>query len=342
MNGLPDLAVPGITVPHLASPLWLLLLLPLPWLAWRHHRRDTSGALTFSRLPVSAGGGWRLHLPFYSRLLALGLIAVALARPQLGYAWEETTTEGIDIQVLLDISGSMGAEDFAPKNRLEVAKRVLADFVEGRPGDRIGLVAFAGAAVTKSPPTTDRRMLQEMISRLQLHSLPDGTAIGLALASGAARLKDSPARSRVMVLITDGDNNAGQIDPESAAAIAAGLGLKVYTIAVGTDDGPVVIPVPVRNQITGRTEIRRVSWNVRIDEALLQRIAQRTGGRFFRASDPEALRHIFAAIDRLERTPLQVRQRVRHEERFQPLAWAALALLLLPLGTAILGVTAEP
>ena len=236
-------------VPQLASPAWLLLLLLLPWLAWRHHRRDDGGALTFSRLPARVAGAWRLHLPFYSRLLALGLVAVALARPQLGYAWEETTTEGIDIEVLLDVSGSMGAEDFAPKNRLEVAKRVISDFVAARTGDRIGLVAFAGAAITKPPPTTDRRMLQEMIASLRLHTLPDGTAIGLALASGAARLKDSPAKSRIMVLVTDGDNNAGQIDPESAAAIAAGLGLKVYAIAVGTEDGPVVIPVPVRNQL---------------------------------------------------------------------------------------------
>ena len=328
--------------PQLASPWWLLLLLLLPLLAWWHHRRWEPGALTFSRLPGGAGGAWRLHLPFYCRLLALALLVVALARPQLGYAWEETTTEGIDIELALDISGSMGAEDFAPKNRLEVAKRVLSDFVAGRPGDRIGLVAFAGAALTKAPPTTDRRMLQELIASLALHTLPDGTAIGLALASAAARLKDSPAESRVIVLVTDGDNNAGQIDPESAAAIAAGLGIKVYTVAVGTQNGPVVIPVPVRNPLTGEIDVRRVPWNVRVDEALLQRIADRTGGRFFRATDPEALRHIFAAIDRLERTPLEVRQRVRHEERFMPLAWAALALLLLPLAAAILGVTAEP
>jgi Ca-activated chloride channel family protein len=328
--------------PHLGSPLWLLLLLLLPWLLWRHHRTVDAGALTFSRLPVAARGGWRLHLPFYSRLLALALLVVALARPQLGYAWEESTTEGIDIELVLDVSGSMGAEDFAPKNRLEVAKRVMAGFVEGRPGDRIGLVVFAGAAVNKSPPTTDRRMLQEMISRLQLHTLPDGTAIGLALASGAARLKDSPAKSRVIVLVTDGDNNAGQIDPDSAAAIAAGLGLKVYTVAVGTTDGPVVIPVPVRHPLTGELQVRRVPWNVRVDEELLQRIADRTGGRFFRAHDPEALRHIFTSIDRLERTPLQVRQRVRHEERFQPFAWAALALLMLPLVATMSGATAEP
>ncbi|HEV8632229.1 MAG TPA: VWA domain-containing protein [Thermoanaerobaculia bacterium] len=329
-------------VPGLAQPLWLLLLLLLPLLAWRHHRAGAPGALTFSELPAAAGAAWRLHLPFYSRLAAVSLLIVALARPQLGFAWEETTTEGIDIQLVFDISGSMGAEDFAPKDRITVAKRVLSDFVAGRPGDRIGLVAFAGAAVTKAPPTTDRDMLQSLLSGLQLHSLPDGTAIGLALASAAARLQHSPAKSRIAVLVTDGDNNAGEIDPDSAAAICAGLGIKVYTVAVGTQNGPVIIPVPVRDPLTGDVEIRRVPWNVRVDTELLQRIAKRTGGRFYRATDADALREIFAAIDHLERTPLQVRKMVRHEERFQPLAWTALALLLLPLLTALAGMTAEP
>lgn len=329
-------------VPSFADPAWLLLLLLVPLLAWHHHRRSSPGALTFSELPPGSGGSWRLHLPFYCRLAALTLLVLALARPQLGYAWEETSTEGIDIQLVLDISGSMGAEDFAPKNRLEVAKKVIAEFIAGRPGDRIGLVAFAGAALTKSPPTTDREMLQGIVSGLELHTLPDGTAIGLALASAAARLKASPAKSRIAVLVTDGDNNAGQIDPDSAAAICAGLGIKVYTVAVGTQNGPVIIPVPVRNPLSGKTEIRRVSWNVRVDTELLERIAKRTSGHFFRASDPEALKQIFESIDRLERTPLQVRKMVRHEERFQPLAWSALALLVLPLLAATVGVTAEP
>ncbi len=329
-------------LPELADPAWLLLLLLLPLLAWRHHRGSAPGALTFSELPAGAGAPWRLHLPFYCRLAALGLLVVALARPQLGYAWEQTSTEGIDIQLVLDMSGSMGAEDFAPENRLEVAKRVLADFVAGRPGDRIGLVVFAGGAVTKAPATTDRDMLRQLIGGLSLHTLPDGTAIGLALADAAARLKDSPAKSRLIVLVTDGDNNAGQIDPDSAAAICAGLGIKVYTVAVGTANGPVIIPVPVRDPLTGQTEIRRVPWNVRVDVDLLERIAKRTNGRFFRATDPKALREIFAAIDRLERTPLVVRQMVRHEERFQPFAWSALGLLLLPLLAATVGITAEP
>ena len=329
-------------VPSLADPLWLLLLLLLPLLAWRHHRSGAPGALTFSHLPVAAGGAWRLHLPFYSRLVAAALLILALARPQLGYAWEETSTQGVDIQLVLDISGSMGAEDFAPKNRLEVAKKVMSDFVGGRPGDRIGLVAFAGAALTKAPPTTDREMLQSLIGDLKLHTLPDGTAIGLALANAAARLKESPAKSRLIVLVTDGDNNAGEIDPDSAAAICAGLGIKVYTVAVGTENGPVIIPIPVRDRSTGEVEIRRVPWNVRVDVDLLQRIAQRTGGRFFRANDPKTLRDIFESIDRLERTKLEVRQMVRHEETFQPLAWSALALLVLPLLVAFAGVTAEP
>ncbi len=143
-------------------------------------------------------------------------------------------------------------------------------------------------------------------------------------------------------MLTDGDNNAGQIDPDSAAAICAGLGVKVYTVAVGTQSGPVIIPIPVRDPLSGEVEIRRVPWNVRVDVELLQRIAERTGGRFFRAGDPRALREIFASIDRLERTPLQVRKMVRHEETFQPFAWSALGLLLLPLLLAGVGWTAEP
>jgi Ca-activated chloride channel family protein len=331
--------VSGLT---LAAPAWLLGLLLLPLLALHHHRRLGRGALTYSRLPAGARGGWRLHLPFYSRLAAAALLLAALARPQLGTSWEETTTEGIDIQLVLDISGSMGAEDFEPHNRLHVAKGVLGDFVADRPGDRIGLVVFAGSALTKAPPTTDRAMLRQLIDTVELHTLPDGTAIGMALAAAAARLEESEAASRVVVLVTDGDNNAGAIDPESAAAVCAGLGIKVYTVAVGTTDGPVVIPIPVRDPFTGEVEIRKVPWQVRVDEELLAAIAERTSGRFFRATDPAALRGIFAAIDELERTPIEVRRLVRLEERFAPLAWTALALLCLPVLTGLAGVTAEP
>ena len=329
-------------VPHLQDPLWLLALLAVPLLVFLHHRREPSGALNYSRLPEGARTGWRLHLPFYCRLAAAVLLIVALARPQLGFHWRETTTEGIDIQLALDVSGSMGAEDFEPKNRLHVAKEVMDEFVAGRPGDRIGLVVFAGSALTKAPPTSDRSMLRSLLDRVELHQLPDGTAIGLALASATSRLKDSEAESKIVVLVTDGDNNAGQIDPASAAAVADGLGVKVYTVAVGTRSGKVPIPVPVRDPLTGETRIRKIPWEVRVDKELLKKIATRTGGEFFRAHDPEALREIFRAIDELEKTPLEVQELVRYREVYRPLAWSALTLLLLPMALTLLGITAEP
>lgn len=332
------------TFSNLASPWWLLLLLALPALAWLHHRRSALGALTYSRLPAAAvrrRGAWRLHLPFYARLLAFACLVLALARPQLGYAWEESLTEGIDIQIVLDISGSMGAEDFKPNNRLTVAKQVVKEFVAGRSGDRLGLVVFSGAAMTRAPLTTDRDMLDLLIDSVELNALPDGTAIGVALASAAARLKASPAKTKVIVLVTDGVNNAGAIDPISAAALCQGLGIKVYTIGVGSA-GRVQVPLPVQDPVTGRTVTRRYIMNVPVDEPLMRQIAQRTSGQFYRATDRESLQRIFREIDRLEKTPLQVRRYVRYREAFPPLVWAGLGLLLLPLAAAGLEVTAEP
>ena len=330
--------------PHLASPAWLLLLLALPVLAWLHHRRQSLGALTYSRLPGSgrrSRGTFRLHLPFYARLLALACLVLALARPQLGYAWEESLTEGIDIQIVLDISGSMGAEDFQPKNRLTVAKQVVRDFVTGRPGDRIGMIVFSGAALTRSPLTTDREMLDLLVDSVELNSLPDGTAIGVALASAAARLKASESKTKVIVLVTDGVNNAGAIDPVSAAAVCAGLGIKVYTVGVGSG-GRVPVPLPAQDPVTGRTVLRRFMMNVPVDESLLRQIAGRTGGQFFKATDRESLQRVFREIDSLEKTPLQVKRYVRYREVFPPLVWAGLGLLLLPVAAAGLKVTAEP
>ena len=327
--------------PAFADPLWLALLAALPWRVWQHHRRGGLGALTVSRLPRRTGARWRLHLPFYCRLAACAALVLALARPQLGYAWEESTTEGIDIQIAIDTSGSMGAEDFKPRNRLEVAKRVMRDFVAKRTADRVGLTIFGGTALTRSPLTTDRRMLDELIESIELNSVQDGTAIGVALANAAGRLKESTAKSRVVVLVTDGVNNAGEIDPLSAAAVAQGLGLRVYTVGVGSS-GTVPVPVRVRDPLTGRIEERRVAMKVEVDEKLLQSIAERTGGRFFRAADPQALAGVFAEIDRLEKTALHVKRYIRYREHFQPFAWSALALLALPLLAATLRVTAEP
>ena len=333
--------------PHLASPWWLLLLLVLPALAGWHHSAGTRGglgALTYSRLPASGvrrGGGIRLHLPFYSRLVALACLILALARPQMGYAWEESLTEGIDIVICLDISGSMGAEDFQPKDRLTVAKQVVKEFVDQRPGDRIGVVVFSGAAMVRAPLTTDRQMLDLLIDSVELNSLPDGTAIGVAIANGAARLRQSQAKSKVMLLVTDGANNAGEIDPLSAAALAKGLGIKIYTVGVGSA-GRVPVPLNLPNPITGQRELRRVLMDVPVDEVLLKQIADKTGGQFYKASDREALRRIFQQIDRLEKTPLQVKRYVRYREASPPFLWAGLGFLLLPLAAAGMKVTAEP
>lgn len=326
---------------HLQQPLWLLLLLALPAVAYWHHHRRAMGALTYSSLAgLGRTGSWRLHFAFYCRLLAAALMILALARPQMGRTSEESLTEGIDIEIVLDISGSMAAEDFQPRNRLEVAKDVLREFIARRPGDRIGLVVFAGQALTKAPLTTDHEMLLKLVDSVELFTLPDGTAIGQALAAGAARIKNSQAKTKILVLLTDGVNNRGVIDPDSAAGVCEGLGIKVYTVGVGTE-GVVPVPTKVLDPF-GNERIQRMSMEVDIDEELLQRIAERTQGEFFQATDPQGLRRVFDRIDQLEKTPLQVKRYVLYQERFQPWVWAALGLLLLPLVPALLRATAEP
>ena len=238
----------------------------------------------------------------------------------------------------------MGAEDFQPKNRLTVAKQVVARLhrqAAGRPHRPGRLRRPAPDPLAAHHRPRDAR--RAVVDSIELNTLPDGTAIGVALANAASRLKDSAAKSKVIVLVTDGVNNAGEIDPLSAAAVAKGLGLKVYTIGVGRE-GPVPVPLPVRNPITGKVEIRRVPMDVQVDEKLLRTIAERTGGSFFTATDPRALRAVFDRIDMLEKTPIQVKRYVRYRESFPPLAWAGLALLLLPFAAAGLRIprAAEP
>lgn len=330
------------------DPEWFLLLLAVPVLIALYRRRSAPGALVYSRLPASRATGQRrrassvrIHLPFVARLLALVALTLALARPQWGYAWEESATEGIDIMVALDVSGSMGAEDFQPRDRLHVAKTVVKEFIAARPADRVGLVAFSGAAVTRAPLTNDQQMLAFLVDSLALHTMPDGTAIGMGLAAAAARLEKSDAKSKVVVLVTDGVSNAGEIDPRSAAAVCRGLGLRVYTVGVG-QAGRALVPVPVTHPLTGRQTYERVLMDVAVDEELLREIAESTGGRFFRALDADGLRATFQEIDRLERTPRQVKRFVRYREVFTPLAWAAAAFLVLPLLTTAIGWTLEP
>lgn len=336
---LADLAAGA--APQLASPVWLWALLALPLLAWWHHRSADFGAVTYSRLPAGAGRSWRLHLPFYARLAALALVIVALARPQLGYAWEESTSAGIDIAIALDTSVSMSADDFHPDDRLTVARRVVREFVAARAGDRIALVTFAGTALTRAPLTSDRRMLDELVASVEISSALDGTAIGMALASAAARLRDAAGDSRVAVLVTDGMNNAGEIDPVAAAALCEGLGIRVYTVGVGTE-GTVRLSVALPDPLTGEQTVQEMVMEDQLDEELLRGIAERTGGRYFRATDADALAGIFGEIDRLEKTEREVKRYVRYQEAFMPLAWAALALLVAPIALPLLRVTAEP
>ncbi len=309
------------------SPWILLVLLALPaWWFWRRRRR--AAAIVYSRADVLAAapkGGMRLaRWLFVLRNVAIAGLIVAAAQPRTGARVETVTSEGINIAVVVDISSSMLARDFQPSNRMEVAKQTAGDFIAGRRGDRVSLVAFAGEALTQVPLTTDHAVLQAAVVNLQPGLLEDGTAIGTAVVTAANRLRDAPGPSRVMVLLTDGENNRGAVDPRTAARAAAAFDIRIHTIGVGIDG---LSPVPVGRGIGGglRYEMRHVS----IDEPLLQDIANFTGGRYFRARDPGALQRIYREIDQLERVPVRTRSFVRFTERFRwPLALALLALTL--------------
>jgi Ca-activated chloride channel family protein len=252
--------------------------------------------------------------------------AIALARPQHGSLKEDVTTRGIDIVVALDVSGSMAAEDFQPRNRLAVAKEVVAEFVKRRTTDRIGLVVFAGKSLTKSPPTSDSAVLLRQLDDVRLEMLPDGTAIGSGLATALTRLRRSQAKSKVIVLVTDGANNAGEIDPATATDLARALEVRVYTILAGRG-GQVPMPVRVQDPFTGQMVQRTVMTEVQIDEELLKRVAERTGGEFFRATDSTSLRDIFIRIDQLEKSEIKTSAFRRYRELFFPALAAAAALL---------------
>jgi Ca-activated chloride channel family protein len=292
----------------------LVLLLILGWLLYRHRQRRAtlvySGTLPFRS--ASPGLAVRLrHLPMALRVAGLALLVVAFARPQTGHHEEEVLTKGIGVVLTVDISGSMRTEDFRPKNRLEVAKGVVGQFVRGRRHDRIGLVVFAANAYTRCPLTLDYDVLLDLLGHVEIApSEEDGTAIGMGLATAVSRLKDAETKSRVIILLTDGRNNKGQIDPVTGASLAQALGIKVYTIGVGTE-GPA--PYPIDDPIMGR---RYINVSADIDEEGLQAIAKATGGRYFRATDSRSLRAIFSRIDEMERTEIRVRGYTRHTEQF--------------------------
>jgi Ca-activated chloride channel homolog len=307
----------------LARPWLLLLLLVLPawWWIWRH--REAAGArYSDVTLPATASRRrWWVMLPPILRGIALAAFALAAAGPRIGGDKVEIKKEGIAIVITIDISSSMLAEDFAPSNRLEVAKRQAVGFIRGRSADRIGLVAFAGEALTQVPVTLDYPVIEQAVMDLKIGSLEDGTAIGSGLATAVNRLRRAPDKSKVVLLLTDGENNKGLIDPRTAAATAAAFGIKVYTIGVGTIGEA---PIPTGRGLGG---FRYELLPVRIDEPLLQEIAQKTGGRYFRAKDSEALSRIFHQIDALEKTPIQITRYTRYDETTRPLILLGLASL---------------
>ena len=320
---------------QLANPYFLLLLLLLiPYVLWyvlRSHDSEptlqVSSTLAFRHAPRT----WKqmlIHAPFLLRCLAYVMIVIVLCRPQTSNSWSDRTIEGIDIMLCMDISTSMLAEDLRP-NRIEAAKKVASEFIAGRPNDNIGLTIFAGESFTQCPMTTDHAVLLNLFNNVscavvQRGMMEDGTAIGMGLANAISRLKDSKAKSKVIILLTDGSNNAGDISPLTAAEIAKSFGIRVYTIGVGTN-GQARYPMTV----AGHTQY--VNIPVEIDTKTLASIAGTTNGEFYRATDNSKLREVYQEIDKLEKTKMNVKEYSKRYEAFLPFALAACLLLLLEL-----------
>jgi Ca-activated chloride channel family protein len=308
---------------------WLLTLLALvPLLVFlRLRSKKREPALRFSdiapleTLPRSlwARVAW---LPVAFRMLALALLVVSLARPQQGAAGEEIRAEGVDIVLVIDVSSSMLAEDFRPNNRLHVAKEVVADFIQRRDNDRLGMVVFARHALTKTPLTLDHDILLTQLEDVEIGSVPDGTAIGNAIVSAVNRLKESDAKTKILILLTDGENTAGEIDPVTASQLAKTMGVKVYTVGVGRGG---LVPYPFRDPLGG---VVYQNVEIPIDEESLTEIAKITGGQFFRARDAESLKAVYGEIDTLERTEIEQIQYVRYTELAPRFMTAALLFLL--------------
>ena len=313
-----------------AKPIFLwLFLLYIPLIVWyilKNKKSDAairiSSVSAFSKLPTSYKV-YLKHFLFVVRLAALGCVIIILCRPQTHDSWESSKTEGTDIVISLDVSTSMLARDFNP-DRFEAAKEVASKFINGRESDNIGIVIFAGESFTLVPMTTDRGVLVNYIKEIKMGMLEDGTAIGDGLATAINRIKDGKAKSKSIILLTDGSNNTGVVAPLTAADIAAKYGIKVYTIGVGTT-GSALFPVGVN--VYGKVEYQQLP--VVIDEATLKSIANKTGGKYFRATSKHVLKEIFSEIDKLEKTELDVRKYNQTEDNYMPWALLLLALLLI-------------
>jgi Ca-activated chloride channel family protein len=311
-----------------ANPLYfLLLLLLIPMIGWYIGKQRSmkaslrlSSSAGFEKAPKSVRMYLR-HLPFACRIIAFILLVIALARPQTTNSWNTSTTEGIDVVLSLDISTSMLAEDLRP-NRIEAAKDVAASFINGRPTDNIGLVIFAGESFTQCPLTTDHTVLLNLLKDVHCNMIEDGTAIGHGLATSVSRLKDSQAISKVIILLTDGTNNRGEIAPVMAAEIARTYGIRVYTVGVGTKGEA---PYPFQSPMGG---VHYQNIPVEIDENVLTQIAQNTGGLYFRATNNKALKEIYAEIDQMEKTKMSVQEYSKKQEEYARFALASLLFFL--------------
>lgn len=314
------------------SAYLLLMLLVIPCVLW-YVLRGSKRRAAMSVPTLSMYGGMRkswkyylIHVPFILDMVAIVLLSLILARPQTTDRWQDTEIEGIDIMLAVDVSTSMLAEDLKP-NRIEAAKQVASEFINGRPNDNIGLTIFAGEAFTQCPMTVDHAVLLNMFQNVSSDIaakgiIEDGTAIGMGLANAISRLKDSQAKSKVIILLTDGSNNRGEVSPMTAAEMAKSFGIRVYTIGVGTNG---TAPYPVQ----GAFGKQYVNVAVEIDENVLRQIAQTANGQYYRATSNSKLKEVYEEIDKLERTKLQVKEFSKNQEEYQPLALALLLSLLL-------------
>ena len=309
-----------------AQPYFFALFLLIPilifWYAKTNNRRSAS--IQISTTNAKGLGTWKVsfrHVPFICRIICIAILITALANPQTSNEEKNTEGEGIDIILCIDVSGSMSAQDLTP-NRLEAAKNVAIDFINRRPTDRIGIVIFSGESFTQCPLTSDKNVLVSAVQNIHFGLLEDGTAIGSGLSTSVDRIRNSKTKTKIVILLTDGENNSGLIDPKTAKEIAKAFGIKVYTIGVGTDG---MAPQPVQTPLG----VQMQSVKVSIDEKLMKQIAEETGGKYFRAKDNDGLSGIYETIDQLEKSKIEITTTTKFTDKFLPFAIGAAFFLLL-------------